>query len=46
MNCAVARVPVLIYPSHEDVAAKLNFVVSWLGWYVGCEESETASIQE
>jgi hypothetical protein len=34
-----ARVPVLIYPSHEDVAAKLSFVVSWLGWYVGCEES-------
>lgn len=39
MNCAAARVPVLIYPSHEDVAAKLSFVVSWLGWYVGCEES-------
>lgn len=34
-----ARVPVLIYPSHEDVVAKLSFVVSWLGWYVGCEES-------
>jgi len=34
-----ARVPVLIYPSHEDVPAKLSFVVSWLGWYVGCEES-------
>lgn len=34
-----ARVPVLIYPSHEDVPTKLSFVVSWLGWYVGCEES-------
>ncbi|MFD2262816.1 hypothetical protein ACFSM5_07945 [Lacibacterium aquatile] len=34
-----APVPVLIYPSHEGVSAKSNFLVSWLGWYVGCEES-------
>jgi len=34
-----ARVPVLIYPSHEDVPAKDSFVVSWEGRYVGCEES-------
>lgn len=34
-----ARVPVLIYPSHEDVPAKDSFIVSWVGWYVGCEES-------
>jgi len=34
-----ARVPVLTYPSHEDAHAKLSLVVSWLGWYVGCEES-------
>jgi hypothetical protein len=33
------RVPVLIYPSHEDVPAKDSFIVSWVGWYVGCEES-------
>jgi hypothetical protein len=34
-----APVPVLIYPSHEDVVAKLSFVVTWAGWYVGSEES-------
>lgn len=34
-----APVPVLIYPSHEDVAAKVSFIVSWTGWYIGCEES-------
>lgn len=34
-----ARVPVLIYPSYEDVPAKDSFIVSWVGWYVGCEES-------
>lgn len=32
-------VPVLIYPSHEDVAVKVSFIVSWIGWYIGCEES-------
>lgn len=32
-------VPVLIYPSHEDVPAKNSFIVSWTGWYIGCEES-------
>lgn len=32
-------VPVLIYPSHEDVQAKDSFIVCWAGWYVGSEES-------
>ncbi|SFP37201.1 hypothetical protein SAMN05216330_10719 [Bradyrhizobium sp. Ghvi] len=34
-----APVPVLIYPSHEDLPAKDSLIVSWVGWYVGCEES-------
>lgn len=34
-----ARVPVLIYPSLEEVPAKDSFIVSWVGWYVGSEES-------
>ncbi|WP_316185718.1 hypothetical protein [Bradyrhizobium sp. SZCCHNRI1003] len=34
-----ARVPVLIYPSHEDVPVRDSFIVSWVGWYVGSEES-------
>jgi hypothetical protein len=34
-----ARVPALIYPSHEDVPAKDSFIVSRVGRYVGCEES-------
>jgi hypothetical protein len=34
-------VPVLIYPSHEDVPAKDSFVVSWAGWYVGSEQSDS-----
>lgn len=34
-----ARVPVLIYPSHEDVPANASFIVSSFGWYIGCEES-------
>ncbi len=34
-----APVPVLIYPSHEDVPAKDSFIVSWAAWYIGCEES-------
>lgn len=36
---AGSPVPVLIYPSHEDVPAKASFVVSWKGWYVGSEEA-------
>jgi hypothetical protein len=32
-------VPVLLYPSHEDVPAKLSFIVTWSGWYVGSEEA-------
>ena len=34
-----APVPVLIYPSHEDDPAKLSFMVSWVGWYVGSAET-------
>ena len=34
-----APIPVLIYPSHEDVPAKESFVVSWYGWYVGHVDS-------
>lgn len=34
-----AAVPVLIYPSHEDDPAKTSFQVSWIGWYVGSEET-------
>lgn len=33
--CEGAPVPVLIYPSHEDVPAKESFLVCWFGWYVG-----------
>ena len=29
------RVPVLIYPSHEEVVIKLAFQVAWTGWYLG-----------
>jgi hypothetical protein len=32
-------VPVLIYPSHEEVPAENSFVVSWFGWYVGHVEA-------
>lgn len=28
-------VPVLIYPSHEDIEGKLTFMVAWTGWYIG-----------
>jgi hypothetical protein len=34
-----APVPALIYPSHEDVPAKLTFLVCWYGWYVGHVDS-------
>lgn len=34
-----ASIPVLIYPSHEDVLAEESFIVCWTGWYIGCEES-------
>jgi hypothetical protein len=37
--CGGLAVPVLIYPSHEDVPAKDSFVVCWAGWYVGSEET-------
>src|SRR5690606_29577888 len=33
------EVPVLIYPSHEGAPAKLSFVVSWFGWYIGHVDS-------
>ena len=29
------KVPVLIYPSHETVAAKLTYQVAWVGWCIG-----------
>lgn len=32
-------VPVLIYPSHEDDPAKVSYQISWVGWYIGSEES-------
>ena len=34
-----ARVTVLTYTSNDEVPAKDIFIVSWVGWYVGCEES-------
>ena len=36
-------VPVLIYTSHEDVAAKMSFIVSWTGLYVGSAETSTGA---
>jgi hypothetical protein len=36
-----APVSILIYPSDEDVAAKDTFAVSWFGWYIGHELSNT-----
>lgn len=33
------KVPVLLYPSHEDVPAKMSFIVTWFGWYTGHVES-------
>lgn len=38
-----ATVPVLIYPSHEDADAKVSFIVSWTGIYVGSEETQNGS---
>jgi hypothetical protein len=32
-------VPVLIYPSHEDVPVKDSFIVCWGGWYDGHVDS-------
>jgi len=34
-----APIPVLIYPSHEDVPARESFLVCWFGWYVGNVDS-------
>ena len=34
------KVPVLLYPSHEGVPAKLSYVVAWFGWYTGHVESK------
>lgn len=36
-------IPVLIYPSHEDVPAKDGLVVSWWGWYVGHKSSKNGA---
>lgn len=35
-----APVPVLIYPSHTDSPATMNFTVSWWGWYIGYTDSK------
>ncbi len=35
----VDPVPVLIYPSHEDDPAKVTSMISWVGWYIGSEET-------
>lgn len=32
-------VPALLYPSYENVPAKLTFVVAWIGRYVGHVDS-------
>lgn len=37
------RVAILIYPSHEDEAAKTTFIVSWFGWYIGQEHSRNGA---
>ena len=29
------KVPTLIYPSYEGIAAKLTLTVAWTGWYIG-----------
>jgi len=36
-------VPVLIYPSHEDVPARDTFVVTWFGWYTGHVDSKNGA---
>ena len=33
-------VPILIYPSREEDPAKASYQVSWIGWYIGSEESQ------
>src|SRR5690348_15869456 len=38
----VDPVPALIYPSHEDVPAKLNYLVCWYGWHLHLVESRNA----
>ena len=41
------KVPTLIYPSHEGVAAKLTFKVGWAGWYIGhVQESSEMLLDE
>ncbi|MDE2517717.1 MAG: hypothetical protein KGL12_16950 [Rhodospirillales bacterium] len=41
-----AQIPVLIYPSHEGLPAKNSFIVSWVGWYIGCKESDSGKHPE
>lgn len=36
-------VPVLIYPSHEDATSSVASLVSWIGWYVGSQESQNGA---
>lgn len=38
--CGGEPVPVLIYPSVEDDSPKLSYLVKWIGWYDGYEESD------
>ena len=33
------EVPVLIYPSHEDVEVKFTFGIAWTAWYIGHVDS-------
>ena len=34
-------VPVLIYPSHEENGFNGSYLVSWFGWYIDSEESDS-----
>lgn len=34
-------VPVLIYASHEEEPVTLNSLISWVGWYIGSEETHS-----
>ncbi len=38
-------VPMLIYPSHEDLHGKLTFIVAWKAWYIGHVNSVVGAIQ-
>ena len=38
-----APIPVLIYPSDQDIPASTGLKVSWFGWYVGHVHSKVGS---